>query len=271
MGYCISFLTVLIVYPFLPLTNSFELDVLAIWISQIFAQYLFIIPVPFYLIELMHEIPVPSLPRRVCHSLSTNLFYFLLSIQHHPKSFAISSHWDINFNTETWQMNKYISLLFIKFKENRKITSAPCQQWFCYISSTRVALRACSVNTCFSRAAFFFFFFSVLSLQATKNISEQSCRGYKVQAWLGFLSEKATNVVVAAVSRPRDMMGFCLHCTVLLISAEAKVTPCTSLPAAALATRQASCSCCPSGATLAVTGWLWCEPLALAASDGDPS
>ena len=160
MGYCISFLTVLIVYPFLPLTNSFELDVLAIWISQIFAQYLFIIPVPFYLIELMHEIPVPSLPRRVCHSISTNLFYFLLSIQHHPKSFAISSHWDISFNTETWKMNKYISLLFIKFKENRKITSVPCQQWFCYISSTRVALRACSVNTCFSRAAFFFFSFS---------------------------------------------------------------------------------------------------------------
>ena len=81
MGYCISFLTVLIVYPFLPLTNSFEL-VLAIWISQIFARYLFIIPVPFYLIELMHEIPVPSLPMRVCHSLNTNFFYFLLSIQH---------------------------------------------------------------------------------------------------------------------------------------------------------------------------------------------
>ena len=165
-------------------------------------------------------------------------------------------------------MNKYISLLFIKFKENRKITSAPCQQWFCYISNTRVALRACSVNTWFSRAPFFFFF---LSLQATKHISERSCRGYKIQAWLGFLSKKATSVVVAAISQTRDVMGFCLHCTILLISAEAKATPCTSLPAAPLATRQASCSCCPSGATLAVTGWLWGEPLALAASDGDPS
>ena len=57
-------------------------------------------------------------------------------------------------------MNKYISLLFIKFKENRKITSAPCQQWFCYISNTRVPLWACSLNTWFSRAPFFFFSFS---------------------------------------------------------------------------------------------------------------
>ena len=95
-------------------------------------------------------------------------------------------------------MNRYISLLFIKLKENGKITSAPCQQWFRYISFviSLVSLRACSVNTCFSRAAFFFFFF--LFLQAT-NTSERSCRGYKVQAWLGFLREKATSVVVAAV------------------------------------------------------------------------
>ena len=56
MGYCISFLTVLIVYPFFPLTNSFELNVLASGISQIFAQYLFIIPVPFYVIELTYKI-----------------------------------------------------------------------------------------------------------------------------------------------------------------------------------------------------------------------
>ena len=167
-------------------------------------------------------------------------------------------------------MNRYISLLFIKLKENGKITSAPCQQLFRYISFviSLVSLRACSVNTCFSRAAFFFFFF--LFLQAT-NTSERSCRGYKVQAWLGFLREKATSVVVAAVFWPRDMMGFCLHCTVLLTSAEAKAALCTSLPAAPLATRQASCSCCPYGATLTFTGWLWGEPLALAASDRNPS
>ena len=62
MSYCVSFLTVLIVYLLVPLTKSFELDVLAIWISQsLHSGYLFITSAPFCLIEAMHEIPVPSL------------------------------------------------------------------------------------------------------------------------------------------------------------------------------------------------------------------
>ena len=87
----------------------------------------------------------------------------------------MSSHWDINFNTETWQMNRYISLLFIKLKENGKITSAPCQQWFRYISFviSLVSLRACSVNTCFSRAAFFFFFFLSSSHQHLRAVLQR--------------------------------------------------------------------------------------------------
>ena len=115
-------------------------------------------------------------------------------------------------------MNKYISLLFIKFKENRKITSAPCQQWFCYISNTRVALRACSVNTWFSRAPFFFFF-----LFKPPNTS-QSGPAEGTRSWLEFLREKATSVVVATVLRTLDVMGYCLYCTVLLVSAEARAT-----------------------------------------------
>ena len=111
MGYCISFLTVLIVYPLLPLTNSFELDVLAIWISQIFSRWVHIYyPGPLLSNQTDARNPC-SLPTRVCHSLSTNLFYFLHSIQHHPKSFVISFHWDISFNTEACQMNKYILAL----------------------------------------------------------------------------------------------------------------------------------------------------------------
>lgn len=106
-----SFLTVLVVYPLLPLTNSFELDILAIWISQIFARW-----VPIYypgpLLSNRTDARNPcSLPMRVCRSLNTNLFYFLHSIQHYPKSFVISFHWDISFNTETYQMNKYIIAL----------------------------------------------------------------------------------------------------------------------------------------------------------------
>nr|CAI9692382.1 unnamed protein product [Rangifer tarandus platyrhynchus] len=40
---------------------------------------------------------------------------------------------------------------------------------------------------------------------------------------------------------------------------------------APLATSQASCSRCPSGATVSVTGWLWDEPLEPTASDADPN
>ena len=123
MNYCISFLTVLIVYPLLPLTKSFELDVLATWISQIYAPWL---PI-YYLAPLLSNQTNArnpcSLPARVCHYISTNHFYFLHGV-HHLESFVISYHWDISFNTETWQMNKNISMLFIKFKENGKITSA---------------------------------------------------------------------------------------------------------------------------------------------------
>ena len=109
----------------------------------------------------MYKISVLPLSTRVCHSLSTDLFYFLVSVQHHLKSFVMSSDWDINFNTETWQMNRYISLLFIKLKENGKITSAPCQQWFlsylfCYISSFPEGLFS---KYLFFKGCFFSFFF----------------------------------------------------------------------------------------------------------------
>ena len=99
------------------------------------------------------------------------------------------------------------------FKENRKITSAPWEQRFCYTSSTRVALMACSVNTCFSRAAFFF-----PPLFKPPNTSRSSPEeGTRSRLGWNFL-RKSHQCSGGRCVRIWDVMGFCLHCTVLLLS-----------------------------------------------------
>lgn len=73
------------------------------------------------------------------------------------------------------------------------------------------------------------------------------------------------------VLQAQGVVSFCLYCTVLLVSAEAKAAPCTSPPGPPC---HQACQLlrCPSGGPLwRSQAWLWGEPLAPAASDSDPS